>query len=86
MGVVLMFAAGYVLGSRRSDESVDEVVHAVRAIRESDEFNGLVKAVRGHVAGSLRGLAGLLERASDESTGDGPPDLLDRVRLLTGGR
>ena len=87
MGVVLVFAAGYVLGSRSSDESLEEVVQALRSIRESEEFHGLVKALRAHAAGSLRGLASLLERtAGDAPERDAPSDLLDRVRLLTARR
>ena len=91
MGVLLVFAAGYVLGARGGDESLDEVVKTVRAIRRSEEFEGLLHAVRAHAADTLRGLAGTIERVGgDAATGAGdagaPSDLLDRVRLLTSRR
>jgi hypothetical protein len=95
MGVVLVFAAGYVMGTQSRDETMDDVVKALRAIRESDEFHGLMKAVKQHAAGSLRGLAGMLERMGDDAAEAGAgaapgagvaSDLLDRVRFLAGSR
>ena len=62
MGLVLFFAAGYVMGSRAGGESLDEVIDAVHAIRESEEFHDFVKALRTHAADSLRGLATMLEK------------------------
>jgi hypothetical protein len=87
MELLLVFAAGYVMGSRAGGESLDEVIEAVHAIRESDEFHDFVKAVRRHAAFSLRNLATVLERGREPTaTPDGPTDLLDRVRLLVGRR
>ena len=87
MGMLIVFAAGYVLGSRGGDESFDEVVKALRAIRRSDEFDGLVKAAKEHAASSLRGLADMVEQlgAGDDERVV-PSDLLERVRLLAGRR
>lgn len=87
MGMLFVFAAGYVLGSRGGDESFDEVVKALRAIRRSEEFDGLVKAAKVHAASSLRGLADMVEQLGDGSDGSDdirvvPSDLLERVRLL----
>ncbi|HEY5875323.1 MAG TPA: hypothetical protein VIT64_08485 [Ilumatobacteraceae bacterium] len=85
MGMLIVFAAGYVLGSRGGDESFDEVVKALRAIRRSEEFDGLVKAAKVHAASSLRGLADMVEQLGDGDGGDVrvvPSDLLERVRLL----
>ena len=87
MGLVLVFAAGYVMGSRAGGESLDEVIDAVHAIRESEEFHDFVKALRTHAAHSLRGLATMLE--SDRQATDQPgvtSDLLERVRLIVGQR
>ena len=87
MGMLFVFAAGYVLGSRGGDESLDEVVKALRAIRRSEEFDGLVKAAKVHAASSLRGLADMVEQLGDG--GDErvvPSDLLERVRLLASRR
>ncbi len=61
MGLLLVFAAGYVMGSRSGGESLDDLVDAVHAIRESEEFHDFVKALRSHTAHSLRGLATMLE-------------------------
>ena len=53
MGLLLVFAAGYVMGSRAGGESLDELVDAAQAIRESEEFHDFVKALRTHAAHSL---------------------------------
>ncbi|MEP7203200.1 MAG: hypothetical protein ABI894_11350 [Ilumatobacteraceae bacterium] len=85
MGILLVFAAGYVMGSRAGGESLDEVIGAVHAIRESDEFNDLVKALRSHAAHSLRGLATMLENGREHATDRaGTNDLVDRVKLIVG--
>ena len=86
MGFLLVFAAGYVMGARAGGETLDEVVDAVHAIRESEEFHDLVTALRSHAAHSLRGLAGMLEsgRQPDGSVSTG--DLLERMRVIAGRR
>ena len=87
MGMLFVFAAGYVFGSRAGDDSLDEVVKALRAIRRSEEFDGLVKAAKVHAASSLRGLADMVEQlgaGDDERVVSS--DLLERVRLLAGRR
>ena len=85
MGFLLVFAAGYVMGARSGGESLDEVVDAIHAIRESEEFHDLVAALRTHAAHSLRGVAGMLEggRSSTEA-GVTSGDLLERMRLIVG--
>ena len=84
MGLIVVFAAGYVFGTRADAESLDEVVDALRTLRRSEEFHEVVKAARVHVAESLRGLAGMIERgATDTQDVDSPIDLLERVRLLS---
>lgn len=87
MGLLLVFAAGYVMGSRSGGESLDDVVQAVHAIRRSDEFHDLVSAVRNHAAHSLHELATMMETGrehNDESWT--PADLVDRVRLIASRR
>jgi uncharacterized protein YerC len=87
MGMLLVFAVGYVMGSRAGGETLDEVVDAVHAIRESDEFHDFVRALRTHAAHSLRGLATMVEKGRDPTDDAGAPtDLLERVRLITGWR
>ncbi len=86
MGFLLVFAAGYVMGSRAGGESLDAVIDAVHAIRESEEFHDLVSALRTHTADSLRGLATMLENGRQQSdiARTTPSDLLDRVKLIAG--
>ena len=61
------------------------MIDAVHAIRESDEFHDLVKALRTHAADSLRGLATMLENGRPTTDGRrAPSDLLDRVKLIVG--
>ena len=87
MGLLLVFAAGYVMGARGGGESLDDVVDAMNAIRESDEFHDFVKALRTHAAHSLRGLATTLENGRPPRDDQpGPSDLLERVRLIVGWR
>jgi hypothetical protein len=88
MGLVLFFAAGYVMGSRAGSESLDEVIDAVHAIRRSEEFHDLVRAVRTHAAHSLRELAATLEKGREQSreVSSSSSDLLDRVRVIVGMR
>jgi hypothetical protein len=85
MGLVLMFAAGYVMGARAGSESLDEVVDALHAIRKSEEFHDLVKALRTHAADSLRGLASMLERERENATDPtAVNDLVERVMVIVG--
>jgi hypothetical protein len=88
MGLVLFFAAGYVMGSRAGSESLDEVIDAVHAIRRSEEFHDLMRAVRTHAAHSLRELATTLEKGREQSreVSSSSSDLLDRVRVIVGMR
>lgn len=84
MGIVLAFAAGYVLGARADRRELDDVIEALQAIRRSDEFRELLRTLRAHAAYTLREIAGMLEKA------EGGPisamttqDLIDRVKGLT---
>jgi uncharacterized protein YbjQ (UPF0145 family) len=84
MGLLLVFAAGYVMGARAGAESLDEVVEAVHAIRQSEEFDDLVQVLRKHAAHSLRGLANMLETAREPAIERAPNDLLDRMKVIVG--
>ena len=87
MGLLLVFAAGYVMGSRGGSESFDEVVDAVHAIRESEEFHDFLKTLRTHTAHSLHGLATMRENGREPGDVQTTPgDLLERVRLIVGWR
>lgn len=84
MGLLLVFAAGYVIGARAGTESLDDVVDAVHAIRQSEEFDDLLKALRKHAAHSLRGLATMLENGREPALERAPNDLLDRMKVIVG--
>jgi hypothetical protein len=85
MGLLLFFAAGYAVGARAGSESFDEVIDAVHAIRQSEEFHDFLKALRTHAAHSLRELATTLEKDREPSLDSlSSNDLLDRVRVIVG--
>ena len=52
MGTLFGFAVGYVIGARAGSEGFDEVVDALRALRESEEARAFVQVLRGHLRGS----------------------------------
>jgi hypothetical protein len=80
MGIVLAFAVGYMVGANAGQEGYQDVVDALRAVRESEEFHGLLSAVRGHASATFRQLSVLVDEASDEQLI--PTGILDRVRDL----
>lgn len=80
MGTVLAVVAAYLIGAKTGSENLDEVVRSLNAIRESDEFKGLMKAMRAHAAVTLRQVAGMLDGAP--SAGGDSGDLVDRVMKL----
>ena len=87
MGIVLAFAAGYFLGARAGREELDDVLEALQAIRQSEEFNDLVRAVRSHAASALREVASVLDRTGVDGTelsSMSAQDLVDRVKTLVG--
>lgn len=81
MGVALAFAVGYLVGANTGRESYDEVIDALKGVRDSDEFRGLVAAVRSHVSATLHQLAEIVD--DQQVQGDGSPArLLARVRTV----
>jgi hypothetical protein len=81
MGVLLAWAVGYVVGTRAGPKGFDDIVRAVKEVRDSDEVRNLWSAVRAHAAHTLRSTADLLEHA--EVPHPAPAgDLVDRVRLM----
>ena len=87
MIALLAFAAGYVFGARAGTQDFDDVVQALKAIRDSEEFHDLLGSLRSHAAHSLRELAAILDRSD---TGERTlsavttQDLVERVRSLVG--
>lgn len=85
MPTLLAFALGYLIGARGGDKGFDDVVDALKAIRESDEMADLLVALRSHASYTLRELAGRLEPGSGaDADGFAPPtDLVERVRRMS---
>jgi phage shock protein A len=65
MGTLFGFVVGYVIGARSGSRTFDEVVDALRAIRDSEEFQALLDATRRHIRATARDLSARL--ASDEA-------------------
>lgn len=80
VGVVIGFLAGWATCAR-GGRSTEEVLEALKAVRESQEVADLVAALRLHAGFSLRALGEWLlesgERAPDAAT-----DLMARVRAI----
>lgn len=66
MGTLFGFAVGYILGARAGGEGYDEVVRSVRAIRQSEEFQGFVSAMKDHGRHILREVSGRLAGDEDQ--------------------
>jgi hypothetical protein len=80
MKLLMIFAVGYVVGARAGSDELEDIKGALRAIRESEEFDDLVAAVRTHVAHTLREVASMVDKVGPDPVGG--QDLVDRVRLL----
>jgi hypothetical protein len=80
VGILFGFIAGWATCAR-GGQSTEEIVEALKAIRDSQEVADLVAALRQHAGFSLKSLG---ESLLD--SGDGRPpsaaDLLARVRAL----
>lgn len=54
MGTLFGFAVGYVIGARAGSEGFDDLLRALSAIRESEEYRGFMTSLRAHVMHTLR--------------------------------
>lgn len=81
MGILLAFFAGWTTCAKAGTQSHDEVVAALKAVRDSEEVAELVVALRSHAGFALKELGSRLLDA-----GDGRPlsvpDVLTRVRAM----
>jgi len=82
MGIMLAFAVGWVMGSRGGRRGFEDVVDALQAVGESDEFHGLLDATKSHVGFALKEIASQLTGESEELPG--VDDVLTRVRSMMG--
>jgi hypothetical protein len=79
MGILLAFAVGYTFGAKSGSEGFDEIVKSLKEINQSEEFHGLLKALRTHASHALRELSDMLK---DEDASFKIPDLVERARHL----
>lgn len=81
MGILLAFFAGWATCAKAGTESHDEVVAALKAVRDSDEVADLLNAMRSHAGFAFKEFGNRLL-----DTGDARPlsvpDLLARVRAM----
>lgn len=66
MGTLFGFAVGYILGARAGQDGFEEVVRSVRAIRESEEFQGFVSAMKDHGRHLVREMTGRITGPTDD--------------------
>ena len=80
MTALVAFYFGWAMGARGGRKSVDDVSAALTSLRESEEFNALITALRAHVGTTLHQAADWLQSADQDPPG--VPDLLTRVQQL----
>lgn len=79
MGTIFGFIVGYIVGAKSGSRGFDEVVQALRDVRDSEEFHGLIQAVRIHAGETVKDLG---ERLSIE----GGEPLLNTEDLIAAAR
>ncbi|MEO6886955.1 MAG: hypothetical protein ABI232_11835 [Jatrophihabitantaceae bacterium] len=80
MEALLAFYFGWSMGARSGAHGMEELNAALVSLRESDEFAGLVVALRSHAASIMREVAERVEGADGAPMG--MPDVLARVYEL----
>lgn len=80
MGLLLAFAVGYAIGARAGEQGYGEVVDALKAVRESEEFQSLLAAGRTHVGAVLSELGARL--SDDDGEGLSVDAVVARARNL----
>jgi hypothetical protein len=85
MEILMAFAVGYFIGARAGNEGFEDVVSSFQAVRESDEFKGLVDALRSHVSHTLLQLSSIVGGDAKLPV-KSVTDVVTRVRHLVGSR
>ena len=80
MDSLVIFLAGYALGSKAGSNGWAELTKAATDVWESEEFRGLLRALRTHVGHTLREVGDMLDRPEPLAMGD----VLERARRLVG--
>jgi hypothetical protein len=76
MGTLFGFVVGYIVGARAGSQGFEEVVDALRTVRDSEEFQALGEVVRAHV----KGAAGTLGRWLTDMETHTAEEMLERAR------
>jgi hypothetical protein len=86
MGTIVTFAIGYFVGLQADKKDFDDLAKALKALRQSEEFAGVVMAARSHLGHSMRAVADLVDGGSALAAGparlDDEADLVARVKDL----
>jgi hypothetical protein len=86
VGTIFTFAIGYLVGLHTDKKDYDDLAQAVKALRQSEEFAGVVMAARSHLGHSMRALADAVDGGSVLAAGqsglDDDADLVARVKDL----
>ena len=86
MGTIVTFAIGYFVGLQGEKKDFDDLAQALKALRQSDEFAGVVMAARSHLGHSMRALADVVDGGAALVAGrgrlDDEADLVARVKDL----
>jgi hypothetical protein len=80
VGILFAFCAGW-LTCARGGQTTEEVVDALKAVRDSEEVGDLMAALRHHAGYSLQALGGRLLDSGDSKPAS-VVDLLARVRAM----
>ena len=76
MGTLFGFVVGYIVGARAGSQGFEEVVDALRTVRDSEEFQALGEVVREHV----KGTAGTVGRWLTDMETHTAEEMLERAR------
>jgi len=66
VGILMAFAVGYAVGARAGSEGYDELIASFKAVRDSEEFKGLIAALRSHTGHVLREVGARLATDADQ--------------------
>jgi len=86
LGTIVTFAIGYFVGLQTEKKEFDDLARALKALRQSEEFAGVVMAARSHLGHSMRALANVVDGGSAlagrPARLDDEADLVARVKDL----
>jgi hypothetical protein len=83
VGILVAFAVGYAFGAKAGTEGLEEVMASIRVVRESEEFEALLSAVRSYLSHALQELGKSL--APETQRPQTVNDLLGRLRTPASG-